>query len=140
MTPQVAAAAPAHPVAAAFLLVRKMTPRDTTFVMDSWLRSAWHPEKRKLEAELKARRSPWSHRDREVRRVKRAFMEAIRPRVEELMKAGTVLVACDREDENNIAGWVAVLEGREVRSYIKLDYRGWGVDELLVQAMGMETP
>lgn len=126
------AATPTPTAAAEVFLVRRMVAADLAFVTDSWLRSAWHAENKKLKA---------SHNARERERAGRAWFDAIRPRVEALIadRGTLVLVACDRAEPNHIAAWMAIREGREVRSHVKHAYRPWGVYELLVLAMEDEV-
>ncbi len=128
-----ASAAGQPPTAAAEVFaIRRMVAADLAFVTDSWLRSAWHTENTKLRA---------THNRRERERAGRAWFDAIRPRVTALIadRGTTVLVACDRPEPSHIAGWIAIREGREVRSHVKHAYRPWGVGELLRIAMEDEA-
>jgi hypothetical protein len=102
-----------------------MVEGDVPFVRDSWLRSAWHRESRKLQRQRVGQR--------ERMRISKRFFEDIRPHVTMLIRDGaiSVVIACDREDPNHIAGWIALRDGREVRLYVKQAYRPWGIDALL---------
>lgn len=133
-----AAVPPPASAAAEVFLLRPMRAADTAFVMDSWLRSAWHVEERKLTAALKTSGASWTQRQRQIRKAKRSWMEAVGPHARALVVAvgTTVAIVCDREDESHIAGWVAFREGRELRSHVKHAYRArWGVEDLLRAAM-----
>jgi hypothetical protein len=103
---------------------------------DSWLKQAWKREDMKLEGQGLGRR----RRDR----ARPSFMEAVRPEVTRIIDNPdvTILVACQREDADYLAGWVAVFGGREITSYIKAMYRPWSVAVLLKHAMDAlkETP
>lgn len=114
-------------------VVRRMVADDVAFVTDSWLRSAWDKENRRLKSEGANRR--------ERERAGRAWFDAIRPKVEALIgaRATLVLVACDRDDATHIAGWVAIRDGQELRSHVKHAYRPWGVAELLRAAFEDEA-
>lgn len=116
---------PSEDAAAVVFAVRCMELGDIAFVTDSWLRSAWCTENRKLK------RNHVNRKDRET--AGRSWWEAVRPQVQGLLRspAVVVLVACDREDRGHIAGWLAMRAGLELRSHIKHAYRPWGVDVLL---------
>ncbi len=133
MTTPAAAASVDSPseAAAAVFLVRRMVPGDLAFVMDSWLRSAWHQENRKLRQ---------TRNSRERERAGRDWFDVVRPKVEILIRqrTTTVLVACDRSETNHLAGWVAFGPTGELRSHIKHAYRPWGVAALLKRAMDDE--
>jgi hypothetical protein len=115
--------------AAEVFMVRLMEPGDLAFVTDSWLRSAWHAEDRKLKR---------AHANRaERQRAGKSWFQAVRPHVEGLIRASNVqvIVACDRTDRAHIAGWMAVRDGEVIRSHVKLAYRPWAVDALLMSAL-----
>jgi len=103
---------------------RRMVPADLAFVIDSWLRSAWHRESMRLKK---------THTRFQRINAGRSWFDAVRPRVSALVAdpRAAVFVVCDREDQTHIAGWIALQGGQELRSYIKHAYRGWGVDDLL---------
>lgn len=113
--------------------VRRMVAGDLAFVRDSWARSAWKREEAKLKADGMGRRG------RE--RSRHPFYEMVRPHITERLEDSgvVVLVACAREDRGHIGGWVAVRNDDEDRcelaSYVKADYRPWGVAEMLKRAM-----
>lgn len=123
-----AAVPPPSGAAAEVFAVRRMVPGDVAFVVDSWLRSAWHSENQRLRA---------THNRRQRESAGREWYAVIRPRVQALVAdpMTAVLVACDKDDRNHIAAWVAIRGGVELRSHIKHLYRGWGVDALLRTAM-----
>ncbi len=124
------AAAPPNPSGAAAEVVfriRAMRPSDLAFVTDSWLRSAWDQENRRLRV---------THNRREREKAGKAWWPAARPKVEALIadEATAVIIACDRTDPDHIAGWLAIREGVELRSHVKHAYRPWGVGDLLRRA------
>lgn len=127
------AAEPSPQAAAEVFVVRPMVEGDIPFVKDSWLRSAWHDENRKL----KVRGVKWLDRSK----AGRTWYASVRPYVERIIAepAVVVLVACAREDEAHIAGWVAIRAGREIRSHVKHAYRPWRVDALLAAAVVTAT-
>jgi hypothetical protein len=134
---QTAAATHSPEAAAAVFVVRLMEPGDLAFVTDSWLRSAWSPEAKKVKAGLRAQGAGVAATKRGILRARFSWFDAVRPRVTALIAdvQTVTLVACDREDRNHIAGWVATRDGLELRSYVKDAYRPWGVDALLRSAM-----
>lgn len=111
--------------------VRRMVPGDLPFVRDSWVRQAWQRERAKLKAQGMGRRK--------LDRATQPFYAAVRPKVTELIEREdvAVLVACERQDPAHIGGWVAVdlRQDEEIASYVKADYRPWGIAGLLKQAM-----
>jgi hypothetical protein len=121
-----AAEALVSPEAAAEVFnVRPFAATDFAFVRDSWLRSAWGLENRKLK------RRKVSARNRI--QASRSWFDKVRPYVGELLNSGDlrVLVACCRETPDHIAAWMVIKDGAAIRLYIKQAYRGWGVDALL---------
>ena len=56
-----------------------------------------------------------------------------------------ILVAVDKNDDDHIAGWLAVRAGRKIGGAIKQAYRrdqngvSWGVGEMLTKAAGLEA-
>ena len=108
--------------------IRPMCEDDIAFVMDSWMRSAWNAENTKLRK---------THNRKQREKAGRAWFDAIRPKVRALLedRKTTVLVAVCKEDPDHIAAWVAIRDGREMRSHIKHAYRGFGVDRMLKDAM-----
>lgn len=111
--------------------VRRMVPTDLPFVRDSWVRQAWQRERAKLKKQGMGRRK--------LDRATQPFYAAVRPKVTELIDREdiVILVACAREDADHLGGWVAVdlREDEEIASYVKADYRPWGIAGLLKRAM-----
>ena len=122
--PEPAGASTLSPAAEVFR-VRAMVDGDLAFVTDSWLRSAWHAEQRKLAARGVSKR--------ERLRASRGWFAVVRPQVEALIASDGVLIAiaCDRDDESHVAGWVAIRADQELKLYVKHAYRPWGIEALL---------
>ncbi len=119
---------PVAEAAAEVFAIRAMLESDLPFVRDSWLRSAWGQEARKLRAKgVKAR---------ERVQAGRSWFDSVRPAVTEILAAPSVvvIVACCREDRAHIAGWLALRDREPVRSYVKQVYRPWDVEGLLRRA------
>ena len=125
----------AQPSAAAqVFLVRPFRGGDLAFVRDSWLRSAWDVQNRALKADGVRSRA---------RAIAGAAWQGInRPKVTALLLdpgGVTVTLACDRSDDDHLAGWLAVGPGPSViYAYTKQAYRGWGLIQMLADAAGVE--
>lgn len=115
--------------AAEVFRLRAMVPGDVPFIRDSWMRSAWSVEEQKLRARGVKQRDRW--------RMKRSWQTEVRAYVTALIeKSGArFVVACDREDEDHIAAWMAVRDGKVLRLHVKLDYRPWDVEGYLRSAV-----
>ena len=117
--------------------VRPFRSSDMAFVMDSWLRVGWWQESQRLRTlgynrfKRSAARDPWFRQNRS-QAEKMLVTDGV-----------TVLVAVDREDDNHIAGWIAVYAGRRVAGAVKgayqMDHNGepWGVEDMLSRAAGL---
>ena len=116
--------------AAAVFDVRPFESGDMAFVRDSWLRSAWHREDRRLRLEGKSRNA------REIAGA--AWYGINRAHVTTLIGTADVLVAVDKTDTDHIGGWMAVAEGEPLYAYVKNAYRGWGIAKLLADTAGVE--
>jgi hypothetical protein len=115
--------------AAEVFRLRAMVPGDVAFVRDSWMRSAWSAEEQKLRARGVKQRDRW--------RMKRGWQSQVREHVTALIErsGAEFIVACDREDEDHIAGWLAVRDGKVLRVHVKQDYRPWDVEGYLRAAV-----
>ena len=119
--------------AAEVFTVRAFQAGDLAFVRDSWLRSAWGAEKRRLQAE--------KVRSRAIGVAGAAWYGLHRPKVTQLVLGGgvTITVACERDDANRIGGWLAIGPERTVvYCYVKQAYRGFGLIRMLADAAGVE--
>lgn len=126
-------AGPVISAAAQVFACRAFRAGDLPFVRDSWLRSAWDVQNRALKADgVKSR----------ARALAGAAWHGInRPKVTALLLSPsgvTVSMACDRSDDDHLAGWLAVKGPSVIYAYTKAAYRGWGLIQMLADAAGVE--
>jgi len=129
---QEVAAGPAPSAAAQVFAVRAFRGSDLPFVRDSWLRSAWDVQNRQLKSS--------GVRSRARALAGAAWQGVNRPKVTAmLLEPGGVVVtlACDRSDDDHLAGWLAVKGESVVYRYTKAAYRGWGLQRLLLESAGV---
>lgn len=102
------------------VVVRKSTPDDKDFIMDSWIRGQYHG-------------SPyWSQMPKDL------FYKHYAKRIEQILATPltATYVAVLSDDPSIIIGFMVSTRSTLHWAYTKLDYRGQGVQRLLAQGQG----
>jgi hypothetical protein len=113
--------------------VRSLRQGDIPFVRDSWLRSSWDKEKQAQKANGVRSKTIFENSVR--------WYASHRPAVTRLLERPggvTVFVACERDDQDHIGGWLAARLGLVTYAYVKAAYRGFGIVKMLAESAGVE--
>jgi ribosomal protein S18 acetylase RimI-like enzyme len=95
--------------------VRKFKKSDAPFIYNSWSKNAWYSEKNRDEL------------------FKKEWFRSKLSSIAELLKDGTVHIACDQSNDDFILGY-SVFKGEKLEwAYVKKDYRKQGIGRLLIK-------
>jgi len=103
--------------------IREFKPgQDEAFVYSTWQRGDFYKNKDNIDKYVKQKKGLWfAHKSEEIRKI---------------LETATVKIACLESDPYVIAGYIVINGNKLEHSYVKSDYRGNGIEELLLKQRG----